>query len=79
MVLVVYLIARFAGYFFRVAYWLMGKEQPRGFGRTKRETSRYKKRQDENLDMYVPSDRKERKEFKGGEYVDFEEVKEEKQ
>lgn len=76
--LIAYLLFKVGGYLFRIFFWsLGGKMQQNGQFNSSREASNMRP-PNSNVDIhYVPKDKKEKKEkvFKGGEYVDYEDVK----
>lgn len=70
----IYIFARFAGFFFRMIYWLSGKEYPPTFQPKKEKQTDYQTRKWKGMDMFIPK-KKSKKDFEEGEFVDFEEVK----
>lgn len=75
--LIAYLLFKIGGYLFRIFFWSLGGKMQNGQFNNNRETSNMRP-PNSNVDIdYVPQNGKKtkEKEFKGGEYVDFEEVK----
>lgn len=68
---VCYVTYKLGGYVLRALHGTLGNDpNQRNF------KNRPKRKTDGNVDIdYVPQDKKENKGFKGGEYVDYEEVK----
>ena len=75
--LIAYLLFKVGGYLFRIFFWSLGGKMKNGQFNNNGKNSTMRP-PNGNVDIhYVPKDRKEEKEkvFKGGEYVDYEEVK----
>lgn len=75
--LIAYLLFKVGGYLFRIFFWSLGGKMENGQFNNSREASNTRP-PNSNVDVhYVPKDEKKEKEkvFKGGEYVDYEEVK----
>lgn len=79
--LILYLLWRVFGFVFRALFMVMGK---RVFDRAKQQQQQYQQqqyRQTRNsdgsirIDHVPPKSKKEETDFKGGEYVDYEEIK----
>ncbi|MDW7695268.1 hypothetical protein R9C00_28235 [Flammeovirgaceae bacterium SG7u.111] len=75
LILVIYLVSRFAGYIFRVIYWLTGQTPPH---QRKAQSASSATQTKNGIQVIIPQKEQKRGEFKGGDYVDFEEVKEDK-
>ena len=74
LLLVIYLVARFAGFFFRVAYWLMGKPNPHTFQKDQKPTA-YESFTQNGLKIFIPKSKKGKGKTDKEEFVDYEEVK----
>ena len=88
---IIYLLFRVINFFFKVMYTVSGAKNQANFNRQQYHQSRqnghgtqsrkYKQPSDGNVNIdYIPDDGKEKngkgpRNFKGGEYVDFEEIK----
>jgi len=87
----IYLLFRVLNFFFKVMYTVSGAKKQANFNRQQQrqrqngygpQSRKYKQPSDGNVNIeYIPEDEKKQKNgkgprnFKGGEYVDFEEVK----
>lgn len=76
--LVGYLVYKVGGYLFRIFFWSLGNkmQNSQNFDRSQPQSPRPP---NSNVDIdYIPKNGKEEKgkTFKGGEYVDYEEIKE---
>ncbi|MEN7549724.1 DUF4834 family protein [Rapidithrix thailandica] len=76
-IVIIYIISRFAGYFLRVAYWFMGKQIQKEVKKEqeRRQGKRSWSQGDLKITVSNKNEKKQRKSYNGGEYVDFEEVK----
>ncbi|MBT33457.1 MAG: hypothetical protein CMO01_27660 [Thalassobius sp.] len=76
-ILVIYLLARFWGFIYRVIAAFQGKEIPtQQFERRQNNNVAYETKKENNLQILIPKKDKNSKKDKSGEYIDFEEVKE---
>jgi len=76
LTLSIYLIARFAGFFFRLAYWLMGKPNPHQVNREERRpNSVYESFSQNGLKIFIPKSKRKKGRNEEEEFVDYEEVK----
>lgn len=74
--LIIYLLFKIGGYLFRIFFWSLGGKMQDGHTNNRHASN--VRPPNSNVDIhYVPKDKKEKKEkaFKGGEYVDYEEIK----
>ncbi len=71
--LIFYVIYRVAGFFFKMVF-LSAQQRSQGGSHAERQSQSRPKSGNINID-YVPQDKKHKNDFKGGDYVDFEEVK----
>ena len=73
----IYVIARFAGYFFRLVFWLMGKRMEKEM--KNQHKNEYKNPHDStskegDINIIHGNSSKKGKKFTAGDYVDFEEI-----
>lgn len=76
--LICYLLFKVGGYIFRAFFWTLGNKMHNAQFNDSRSSSANPRPPNSNVDIdYMPKNGKEKKakEFKGGEYVDYEEVK----
>ncbi len=74
--LLIYLVARFAGFFFRVVYWLFGKPQARKFERNQQQPpQQYQTWQQNGMKIFMPKHKRKQHPAREEDYVNYEEVK----
>lgn len=77
-ILVIYLVFRVIGFFFKLFFGPIYQQQRQASGGGQHYTTQRRKAPNSNLNIdHKPSENsvKSKKDFKGGDYVDFEEVK----
>ncbi|UZR95473.1 DUF4834 family protein [Chondrinema litorale] len=76
-ILVIYVLARFWGFIYRVIAAFQGKEPPsKQFEKKQNTNVAYETKKENNLQILIPKKDKSSNKDKPGEYIDFEEVKE---
>ncbi|MBX2842415.1 MAG: DUF4834 family protein [Flammeovirgaceae bacterium] len=73
-ILIIYIVARFWGFIYRVAGWFSGKDEHQQEFNRQRRKQKFHTKQENGMEIHIPN--KKRGTFDKGDYVDFEEVKE---
>jgi hypothetical protein len=70
--IIIYVFARFAGFFFRIIFWMMGKSIQKKY-ETNAQKSNYKIHHIDNMKIIIPDKRQKNADEEG--FVSYEEVK----
>lgn len=77
-ILIIYLLARFWGFIYRVIAAFQGKEPTGRFQQKQKPANNYETRKQGDLRIYIPKKGKSGKRSKEGEYINFKDINEEK-
>ena len=76
-ILIIYLLARFWGFIYRVIAAFQGKDPTGKFQQTQNKpTQKYETRSEGDLKIFIPKKGKKGNRSKEGEYVDYKDIKE---